>query len=194
MLGVELSSQFLLKLSNCGGNWPITQKLLGNQRQRACCFVNHFSRKPARNSWKQLVHPFGRHLRGFRCPEQPVRGHDLLSACPAPAGGWCKLCPMASPPSVPPSCHAFHAASALPAAGQALCGVSLGTGRPLCCGCFKGPRPIFDLLRSNVAQHAQSKTQPALNSASSKEEGKPGEGRRSSVGFSSSLSHFYFTV
>lgn len=35
----------------------------------------------------------------------------------------------------------------------------------LCCGCSKGPRLVFGLLRSNVASHALSKTQPALNSA-----------------------------
>ena len=93
----------------------------------------------------------------------------------------------------PLSYHALRVGVTVPVAGPAPRGVSLQRGCPLCCGFSRGPRPVFDLLRSNVASCAPSKRQPALNSAGtgSKEEGKPGEAKRSSVGFSYNLCRFF---
>lgn len=98
----------------------------------------------------------------------------------------------ASPPSLPLSCHTLHGGFAVPVAGPAPHGTSLGRGCPLCCGCFKGLGPICDLLHSNVARDTLNKTQPALNSAGtgSKEKGEPGERKRVSMWFSNNLSHF----
>lgn len=67
--------------------------------------------------------------------------------------------------------------------GPVPCNTSPGRGCPLCCGCFKGPRPVFSLGHSSVASCAPGKAQPALNSARtrSKPEGEQGEGKRFSV-------------
>lgn len=50
IVGAELLSQFLFKLSNCGRNWPTTKKLLGDQRQRACLVVSSFFGKSVETS------------------------------------------------------------------------------------------------------------------------------------------------
>lgn len=118
-----------------------------------CCIGSISSGKPVETSWAALLEGTLRDL-GFR-----IWGCSLLSERPAPVGGCCELCPMASPSSLPsPACHTFWAGFAVLVARPAPCGTSLRRGCPLCCGCFKEPRLALDSLRSSWAL---SEAQPA---------------------------------
>lgn len=63
----------------------------------------------------------------------------------------------------------------------------------LCCGCFKGPRLVFGFasLQRGKPRSEQDTACLELSWRRSEEEGKPGEGKRASMGFSD---FFYFTV
>lgn len=145
----------------------------GDQRQRACHIVSDFSRNPVETSWGSWAALLEGTFKEFGAQSSPSKdtvsslGARLPQEGGASSGLWLLLCRCLSPVT-----HCMLALLSRWLGRPAPCGVSLERGCPFCCGCFKAPRPVFDLLSSNVASSALSKTQPALNSAGtgSKEE------------------------
>lgn len=170
-----------LKLAN-------SSKKLPDRRRRACCILSissGFHAETSWESWAALQEGTSRDL-GFEGTACSLNTQLLWEAAVSSAP-WLLLHGCLSP-----ACHAFQAGSALP------CGTSLRRGcPPLCCGCFKGFRPVLHSLCSSVASWALGKAQLAFSSAStgSKQDRKPGERNRSLMGFSNSFSlFFYFAV
>lgn len=132
----------------------VPQNLPGDQRQRACCIASISSGKPVKaswGSWAALLEDTSRDLR-FEDRISSLNAQLLWEAAVSSAPR------LLLHRCLSPACHTFQAGFALLVAGPAPCDTSLRRGCPLCCGCFKGPRPVLD---SGVASWALSQAQPA---------------------------------
>lgn len=160
------------------------KKCWGDRGQIACRIVNDFSRNPAETNWGNRAAFLEGTSEQFGAQSSPSKdtvsspGAQLLREAGASSGPQLLLRRCLSPATC---CTLALLSWRL---GQPRAAHPLREG-VLCCGCFKGPRPVFDLLRSNMASNALSKTQPALNPAGtgSKEEGETAEGKIFSIGF-----------